>query len=64
MKTAIKINKNSISVKNSDIDLRDYEEEIADFLAGLKAQIILSTEEFVPWDKVKQGLKKKSKAKK
>jgi hypothetical protein len=65
MKTAIKISKNSISLKNGGIDLREYEEEIADFLAGLKAHIILVSDEFVPWEKVKKNLqKKKSKAKK
>lgn len=64
MKTAIKISKNSISLKNADIDLREYEEEIADFMAGLKAHIILVTDEFIPWKKVKKELqKKKSKTK-
>ncbi len=59
MKAAIKVSKNSISLKNSDIDLRKYEEEIADFLAGLKAHIILATDEFVSWEKVKKDLQKK-----
>jgi hypothetical protein len=65
MKTAIKISKNSISLKNAGIDLREYEEEIADFMAGLKAHIILVSDEFVPWEKVKKELqRKKSKTKK
>jgi hypothetical protein len=61
MKTAIKISKNSISLKNAGIDLREYEEEIADFMAGLKAHIILVSDEFVPWEKLKKELKKKHK---
>ncbi len=64
MKTAIKISKNSISVKDSNIDLRDYEEEIADFLAGLRAEIILSSDKFIPWEKAKHRIDKKIKAKK
>jgi len=64
MKAAIKISKNSISLKNAGIDLREYEEEIADFMAGLKAHIILVNDAFVPWEKVKKELqKKKSKTK-
>lgn len=58
MKAAIKISKNSISLKNSTIDLRDYEEEISDFFLGLKAHIILASEEFVPWEKVKKDIRK------
>jgi len=62
MKIAIKISKNSISLKNANIDLREYKEDIADFVVGLKAHTILSTDEFIPWEKVKKDLQKKNKS--
>jgi hypothetical protein len=34
----------------------------ADFLAGVKAKKILSTDEFIPWEKVKKELQKKNKS--
>jgi hypothetical protein len=64
MKTAIKISKHSISLSNSDIDFRNYEEEIADFLLGIKAKAILSTDKFIPWEKVKQKIESRPKPKK